>query len=246
MTFRSGNPALSNKTFQNIQTDSISNNSVMTLDGAVNKIAISLMILLLCSYYTYSTSNTAFIMFGFVGGLIMALITIFKKTLSPYTVPLYAVFEGLALGGISAIYNHMYTGIVQQAVFLTFGIFIALIFAYKTRIIQPSENFKLGIFAATAGIGIVYIASFIMSFFGSGLSIMNPQNASLISIGFSFFVVVIASLNLVLDFDFIEQGAEMGVPKYMEWYAAFGLLVTLIWLYLEILRLLAKLQSRRD
>ena len=140
----------------------------------------------------------------------------------------------------------MYTGIVQQAIFLTFGIFAALLIAYKTRIIQPSENFKLGIFAATGGIAIVYIFSFIMSFFGSGMSIMNPQNASLMSIGFSVFVVVIASLNLVLDFDFIEQGAEAGAPKYMEWYASFGLLVTLVWLYLEILRLLAKLQSRRS
>ena len=140
----------------------------------------------------------------------------------------------------------MYTGIVQQAIFLTFGIFTALLFAYKTKLISPSENFKLGIFAATGGIAIVYLVSFIMSFFGGGLSIMNPQNSSMISIGFSLFVVVIASLNLVLDFDFIEQGVERGAPKYMEWYGAFGLLVTLIWLYLEILRLLAKLQSRRN
>jgi uncharacterized YccA/Bax inhibitor family protein len=125
------------------------------------------------------------------------------------------------------------------------GIFAALLFAYKTKIIKPTENFKLGVFAATAGIGVVYLVSFIMSFFGGGLSIMSIENASLMSIGFSFFVVIIASLNLVLDFDFIEQGAEAGVPKYMEWYGAFGLLVTLIWLYLEILRLLAKLNSRR-
>tara|TARA_B100001123_G_C14970667_1_gene891520 strand:- start:71 stop:805 length:735 start_codon:yes stop_codon:yes gene_type:complete len=244
MAFRSGNPALSNKTFDNVETDS--NNGVMTLDGTVNKTSLSLIILLICAYYTYSTANTGFIMLGFIGGLIMALITIFKKTLSPYTVPAYAALEGLALGGISSIYNHMYTGIVQQAIFLTFGIFAALLIAYKTKIIEPSENFKLGIFAATGGIAIVYVISFVMSMFGSGLSIMNPQNASLMSIGFSLFVVVIASLNLVLDFDFIERGAEMRAPKYMEWYSAFGLLVTLIWLYLEILRLLAKLQSRRN
>ena len=140
----------------------------------------------------------------------------------------------------------MYTGIVQQAVFLTFGIFAALLFAYKTRIINPTENFKLGVFAATGGIFIVYFISFIISIFSGSPSIMNPTNGGLISIGFSLFVVIIASLNLVLDFDFIEEASENGAPKYMEWYGAFGLLVTLIWLYLEILRLLAKIQSSRN
>ncbi len=243
LSMRSGNPALNKNTFKNLSSTT---SETMTIDGTVNKTAISLIILLFCAYYTYSTANTGFIMIGFIGGFITALVTIFKKTLSPYTVPLYAVFEGLALGGISAVYNHMYTGIVQQAIFLTFGIFAALLFAYKTKIIQPSENFKLGVFAATGGIAAVYIVSFIMSFFGGGLSIMNPQNSSLISIGFSLFVVIFASLNLVLDFDFIEEAAENNIPKYMEWYASFGLLVTLIWLYLEILRLLSKLQSRRN
>ncbi|MAU36959.1 MAG: hypothetical protein CMD14_06270 [Flavobacteriales bacterium] len=242
--FRSGNPALTKKTFEGLESDS--SNATMTLDGTVNKTSLSLLILLFCAYYTYSSQNTSFIFLGFIGGFITALVTIFKKTLSPYTVPLYAVFQGLALGGISAIYNNMYTGIVQQAIFLTFGIFAALLFAYKTKIIEPTENFKLGVFAATGGIALVYIVSFIMSFFGSGLSVMNPQNASLMSIGFSIFVVLIAALNLVLDFDFIEQGVENSAPKYMEWYASFGLMVTLIWLYLEILRLLAKMQSRRN
>ncbi|MBI45384.1 MAG: hypothetical protein CMG66_04370 [Candidatus Marinimicrobia bacterium] len=242
LSFRSGNPALTSKTFKNLDS---AQGEVMTLDGTVNKISISLMILLFCSYYTFSTQNISFIMVGVIGGLITAIITIFKKQWAPYTVPLYAALEGLALGGISSLYEHMYTGIVQQAIFLTMGIFAALLFAYKTKIIKPTENFKLGVFAATAGIGVVYLVSFIMSFFGGSLSIMSIENASLMSIGFSFFVVIIASLNLVLDFDFIEQGAEAGVPKYMEWYGAFGLLVTLIWLYLEILRLLAKLNSRR-
>ena len=182
----------------------------------------------------------------FIVGFILALITIFKKEWSPYTVPLYSVFEGLALGGISVMYSSLYDGIVQQAILLTIGIFSALLFAYKTKVIQPSENFKLGLFAATGGIFLIYLVNMIMSFFGSGLSIMSIQNASLMSIGFSIVVVVIAALNLVLDFDFIEQGSEQGAPKYMEWYGAFGLLVTLIWLYLEILRLLAKLQSRRN
>ena len=177
----------------------------------------------------------------------MALVTIFKKSWSPVTVPIYAVLEGLALGGISKMYADAFEpGIVPQAIMLTLGILFALLFAYKTKIIRSTENFKLGVFAATAGIGIVYLVSFFMGIFGSGgLPVMDPTNSSMLSIGFSLFVVVIASLNLVMDFDFIESGAANGAPKYMEWYGAFGLLVTLIWLYLEILRLLAKLSSRR-
>jgi len=243
LSLRSGNPALNKNTFKNL---SIDGDQTMTIDGTVNKTSISLIILLISAYYTFTTSNTSFIIVGMICGLILAIATIFKKHWAPITVPAYAICQGLALGGISAIYESMYTGIVQQAVFLTMGIFMALLFAYKTKIIKATENFKLGVFAATGGIGIVYLISFIMSFFGDGLSIMNIQNASMMSVGFSFFVVIIASLNLVLDFDFIEEASEIGVPKYMEWYATFGLLVTLIWLYLEILRLLAKLKSRRS
>ncbi|MDG2059742.1 MAG: Bax inhibitor-1/YccA family protein [Flavobacteriales bacterium] len=238
---RSGNPALNKKTFENLTNTS---GGVMTLDGAVNKTAISLLLLMCAAYYTYSNGNLSLIWPGFIGGFIVAMITIFKKEWSPVTVPVYAVLEGLALGGISSVYAHEYTGIVQQAIFLTFGIFATLLFAYKTKVIKPTENFKLGVFAATGGIAIVYLASFIMSMFGSGMSIMSPDNSSWMSIGFSLFVVVIASLNLVMDFDFIEEAAESGAPKYMEWYGAFGLLVTLVWLYLEILRLLAKLSGR--
>ena len=241
---RSGNPALTKKTFENLSTAS---SEVMTLDGAVNKTAISMGLLLLAGYYTYSNAILDYIFIGFIGGFILALVTIFKKEWSPTTVPIYAILEGLALGGISKIYaNAFEPGIVPQAIMLTLGILFALLFAYKSKIIRPTENFKLGVFAATAGIGVVYLISFLMSIFGSGgLPVMNPTNSSLLSIGFSLFVVVIASLNLVMDFDFIEEGAANGAPKYMEWYGAFGLLVTLIWLYLEILRLLAKLSSRR-
>ena len=241
---RSGNPALTKKTFENLSTAS---SEVMTLDGAVNKTAISMGLLLLAGYYTYSNAILDYIFIGFIGGFILALVTIFKKEWSPTTVPVYAILEGLALGGISKIYaNAFEPGIVPQAIMLTLGILFALLFAYKSKIIRPTENFKLGVFAATAGIGVVYVISFLMSIFGGGgLPVMNPTNSSLLSIGFSLFVVVIASLNLVMDFDFIEEGAANGAPKYMEWYGAFGLLVTLIWLYLEILRLLAKLSSRR-
>jgi len=241
LSLRSGNPALSKNTFKNID---FSQSNRMTLEGTVNKTIIALILLFTSASYSFSNANTGFVWFGFIVGFILALVTIFKKEWAPYTVPLYAIFEGLALGGISYIYASIYTGIVQQAIFLTFGIFGSLLFAYKTRIIKPTENFKLGLFAATGGIFLVYLISFIMSFFGAGLPIMNPQNSSLMSIGFSLFVVIIASLNLVLDFDFIEEASEVGAPKYMEWYAAFGLLVTLIWLYLEILRLLAKMRSR--
>ena len=243
LSFRSGNPALTANTFKNTSSNTLDR---MTLEGTINKTGLGLFILFVAAYYTFINQITGFIFIGFIGGFIVALITIFKKHLSPYTVPIYAVLEGLALGGISSIYNTLYGGIVQQAVFITIGILCALLFAYKTKIIQPTENFKLGIFAATGGIGIVYLLNFIMSFWGSGLSIMNINNASLFGIGFSIFVVIIASLNLVLDFDFIEQGAEIGAPKYMEWYGAFGLMVTLVWLYIAILRLLAQLQSRRN
>ncbi len=240
---RSGNPALSSEVF----SKSISSyGETMTLQGTVNKTAFSLFLLIAAGSFTFSPDYSWLIWPGFIGGFIVAMITIFKKTWAPVTVPIYAVLEGLALGGISYMYKEaFYPGIVSQAILLTVSIFAALLFAYKTRIIKPTENFKLGVFAATGGIFLVYIASLIMSFFGASMPIMDPSNASLLSIGFSLFVVVIASLNLVLDFDFIEEGTEKGAPKYMEWYGAFGLLVTLVWLYLEILRLLAKLNSRR-
>ena len=243
LSMRSGNPALSAKTFKNAVG---TGTEKMTIGGTVNKTAMSLLLLMATASYTWTNPSPALMMFGLFGGLIMAIITIFKKTWAPYTVSGYALLKGLALGGISRFFEMQYPGIVSQAVFLTFGILAALLLAYKSGLIKPTENFKLGVVSATGGIFFLYLISWIMSMFGAGLSIMNPSNSSMFSIGFSIFVVIIASLNLVLDFDFIEEGAEMGAPKYMEWYGAFGLLVTLIWLYLEILRLLAKLQSRRS
>jgi len=243
LSMRSGNPALSAKTFKNAAGIS---DEKMTIEGTVNKTALSLLLLLATASYAWMNPSPGLMMMGFIGGLIMAITTIFKKTWAPYTVSGYALLEGLALGGISRIFEMQYPGIASQAIFLTFGILGALLLAYKTGVIKPTENFKLGVFAATGGIAIMYFISFIMSFFGSGMAILSTNNTSMMSIGFSLFIVIIASLNLVLDFDFIEEGAEKGAPKYMEWYGAFGLLVTLIWLYLEILRLLAKLQSRRN
>ena len=217
----------------------------MTIKGTVDKTALSLLLMLLAGYFTFNEGSSVLMVAGGVGGFIVAIITILKKQWSPITVPLYAMFEGLMLGGISFMYGQLFEGIVFNAIMLTVSILLCLLFAYRSGIIKATENFKLGVFAATAGIFLVYIASFVASFFGAGFSFLDPTNSSLFSIGISLFVVVIASLNLVLDFDFIEEGAEKGAPKYMEWYGAFGLLVTLVWLYLEILRLLAKLNSRK-
>ena len=212
----------------------------MTIKGTVDKTAIGLFLLIFSAYYTFSAEMSYMIPVGIFGGLIIAIITIFKKEWSPITVPIYAILEGLALGSISFYFDEKYNGIVIQAIGLTLCILASLLIAYRSGIIKATENFKLGVFAATGGI----FVSFIMSFFGTSFSVLSPNNSSLMSIGISLFIVVIASLNLVIDFDFIEEGAEKGAPKYMEWYGAFGLLVTLIWLYLEILKLLAKTRNR--
>ena len=251
LSFRSGNPALNSKAFEKF---TVTQEKTMTLQGTVNKTIFSLMILVLCGGFTYHSANTMWVWPGFIGGFIVALITIFKKEWSPITVPIYAALEGLALGGISYWYatsafvegavGTTNTGIVPTAILLTAGIFFSLLFAYKTRLIKATENFKLGVFAATGGIGILYLVSWVVGMFSGNYGVLDPTNGGLLSIGISLFVVVIAALNLVLDFDFIEEASEKGVPKYMEWYGAFGLLVTLIWLYLEILRLLSKLNSR--
>ena len=241
LSLRSGNPVLSKKTFSN----TVSINEKMTIEGTVNKTAISLLILVGTGYLTFDTLNPILLIGCGIGGFIFALVTIFKKEWAPITVPVYAALQGAMLGGISYMYNYLYDGIVTNAILLTVGILVSLLIAYRSGYIKATENFKLGIFAATGGIAIVYLVNFIMGFFGSGIGVMNINNASPLSIGFSIVVVIIAALNLVLDFDFIEEGSEKGAPKYMEWYGAFGLLVTLIWLYLEILRLLAKLNSRK-
>ena len=217
----------------------------MTINGTVNKTAISILLLVGTGYLTFTTINPGLIIGCGIGGFIVAIITVFRKEWAPITVPIYAILEGGLLGGVSFMYNSLYDGIVTNAIFLTVGILLSLLIAYRSGYIKATENFKLGVFAATGGIAIVYLINFIMSFFGSSMGVMQIDNASPMSIGFSAIVVIIAALNLVLDFDFIEEGAEKGAPKYMEWYGAFGLLVTLIWLYLEILRLLAKLNSRR-
>lgn len=226
----------------------------MTINGTVNKTGILLCLLWVAAIFTWEKTmavaqageNPAvlypWMIGGAIGGLVLAMITIFKKTVAPYTAPLYAVVEGLVLGVLSAFFELQFPGIVFQAVLLTFGTLLALLFAYKTGVIKATENFKLGVAAATGGIFVVYLISMVLGFFGVSIPLIHESG--IVGIGFSLFVVVIAALNLVLDFDFIENGAAKGAPKYLEWYGAFGLLVTLIWLYIELLRLLSKLRSR--
>jgi uncharacterized YccA/Bax inhibitor family protein len=173
-------------------------------------------------------------------GFIVAIATIFKPEWSPFTSPVYAVLEGVILGAISALMNTMYPGIVGQAVILTFGVFVLLLVVFSTRLIRVTEKFKLVVIGATGAIALLYIANIVLSFFGMPIGFINE--GGWLGIGFSLVVVVVASLNLILDFDYIEKGVEHGLPKHMEWYAAFALLVTLVWLYLEILRLLAKMR----
>jgi uncharacterized YccA/Bax inhibitor family protein len=240
---RTANPALNKNTFVNFSDA----DGHMTINGTVNKTMLMLVILMVPAFYTWNMYlrngfNPLYLFGGVIGGLIFAIATVFKKEWAPVTAPLYALFEGLVLGSVSAMFESLYPGIVMQAIALTFGTLLCLLFAYKSGYIKATENFKLGVVAATGGIMVIYLLSFVLSFFGVSIPLIHESG--LIGIGFSLVVVVIAALNLVLDFDFIEHGAENGAPKYMEWYAAFGLMVTLIWLYLEILRLLAKLRSR--
>ncbi len=244
---RTANPALNAKTFERF--DSFADDTHMTLMGTVHKSGLLLLILVVPAIWVWGQVNRmggqgalTWMGIGLIGGLVVALITVFKQTWAPITAPIYAALEGLALGGISALVELRFPGIVIQAVTLTFGIFFCLLLAYRSGMIKATENFKLGVVAATGGIFMIYMASWILSFFGTSIPFIHESG--LIGILFSLGVVVVASLNLVLDFDFIEQGAAHGAPKYMEWYAAFGLLVTLVWLYIEILHLLMKLQSR--
>lgn len=244
---RTSNPSLNSKTFERAAPG----DGVMTIGGTVNKVGILLVLMLIPAAYMWNKVLNAWdpsaamstAMLGALGAFVFAMITIFKKTWAPVTAPIYAVLEGLFLGAISGVFNQQYPGIAMQAIALTIGTLFTLLLAYRSGLIRATENFKLGVVAATGGIALLYLVNIVMGFFGTRMPFIHESGT--VGIVFSLFVVVIAALNLVLDFDFIEQGAEMGAPRYMEWYAAFGLMVTLVWLYLEILRLLAKLQSRR-
>ena len=239
--FRSGNPTLSEKTFQDAGR-AVSADQTMTIEGTINKSGLLFLILMLGATISWYTPSQILIWGGAIGGFIVAMVTIFKKEWSPFTAPLYAGLEGLFLGGISVTYAQAYDGIVFNAVLLTLGVFAAMLMAYRSGWIEVTKRFRMGVVAATGGIFLVYLASFILGFFGVNISLIH--GTGLMGIGFSLIIVGVAALNLVLDFDMIEKGAQANAPKYYEWYTSFGLMITLVWLYIEILRLLSKLQRR--
>ena len=254
MAFRSSNPALSDRVFDAVETVD-DPTQLMTVQGSIYKTSMLTGMLLLTACYTWylffstlaasgpqaaQTAVMPWMIGGIVGGVIFALITIFAPKASPFTAPGYALTEGLALGGISAIFNLKYPGVVMSAVGLTFAVLMIMLGCYGTGLIKVTQKLRMGIVAATGAVALIYIGSLLLGLFGIQTPIIN--DATPLGIGFSVVVVIIAAFNLVLDFDFIEKGAAHGLPRYMEWYAGFGLLITLVWLYLEILRLLSKMR----
>jgi len=249
---RSGNPALSESRFAQYRGLGVSGD-VMTMQGAVNKTGILLLITMLTAGYVWKTffsapepniTNVSGLMIvGAIGGFVVAMVTVFKDSWSPITAPIYAALEGLFLGGISAVAESQYPGIGIQSVGLTFAVCLVMLAVYSSGIIKVTDKFRVGVVAATGGVAIFYFISIILSLFGIQVPFINDN--SWVGIGFSLVVVSIAALNLVLDFDVIQQLSRSGAPRYMEWYGAFGLMVTLVWLYIEILRLLMKLRSER-
>ncbi len=252
---KTSNPALGKNTFSDFQGSQYGGSLIdaaqrMTLNGTINKTAILLLCAVATAAWTWNsfmqTRDMSFagpaLMVGLFGGLIFGLITSFKRTWAPVTAPIYALLEGLVLGGLSAILELRYPGIAMEAVALTFGTLFVLLIAYRSGLIKVTQKFRLGVVAATGGIFIFYMLEILLGFFGINFTTVN--SATPIGIGFSLLVVAIAALNLVLDFDFVEQGVAVGAPKYMEWYAGFGIMVTLVWLYIEILNLLSKMRSR--
>ena len=258
---RTKNPALNLKAFEKARSYGVGES--MTIQGTVNKTFVMLFLLVMSASWVWGKlmSSAApvaggfeavavkpvvnvgpYLMIGLIGGMIAALVTIFKKEWAPVSAPIYAVLEGLFIGGISAIFERQYPGIVIQAVSLTFATMFCLLMAYKSKMIRVTQKFRMGIVAATGAICLVYFVNFIMGFFGGAITVIHSSGT--FGILFSLIVVGVAALNLVLDFDFIERASSMGLPRYMEWYGAFGLMVTLVWLYIEILRLLSKLRSR--
>lgn len=250
---KSSNPVLKERTFSR---DYTSQSDVMTVNGTMNKTALMLLLVVAGAVFTWNkffdvaatnpeaamSAVAPWLAIGGIGGFITAIITSFRPKSTGITAPIYALLEGLFLGGISALFNAQYEGIVMRAVLLTLAVFFVMLFLYRSGIIKVTRKFAMGLFAATGGIALMYLVSFIGGFFGMDTSFLHGN--SNLSIGISLAIVAIAALNLVLDFSFIENASAQGAPKYMEWYGAFGLMVTLIWLYIEILRLLSKVASR--
>lgn len=248
--FKSGNPTLGEKQFQ--QTIPLDSGETMTVRGTMNKFGFLMLMVMAGAAFAWQWFGAGkeimpLMLTGGLGGLVVALVIVFKKEWSGYLAPAYAILEGLFVGGISAYFNFIfqdkYPGIISHAVLITFAVAASMYLLYTLRIIKVTEKFRSIIFVATASIAFFYLLTWILGFFGIRFEFLST--GSTFGIIFSLAVIVIAALNLILDFDMIEQGSAMGAPKYMEWYGAFGLLVTLVWLYLEILRLLAKMNSRK-
>ena len=250
--FKSGNPTLAEKRFKDTVLDQVvTHENAMTIRGTLNKFGFLFLMVMGTAFYAWKEfagggNVQPLIWIGALGGLVVAIVIMFKKEWSPYLAPAYALLEGLFVGAISAYYNEAFAAkapnLIINAVGLTFGVAIGMYLLYSFKIIKATEKFKAVIITATAGIAIFYVLTMVLRAFGIDIAFLHEGSA--MGIGFSLFVVAIAALNLILDFDMIEKGSELGAPKYMEWYSAFGLLVTIVWLYLEILRLLSKLNSR--
>jgi uncharacterized YccA/Bax inhibitor family protein len=250
MEYKTGNPGLNERTFAAVPRPAVGEER-MTLQGTVNKSFLMLTVLLLAALWPWTrffeaggdpAAVSGLMMAGVVGGVILALVISFRQTAAPYLALPYAALEGLAIGGISAIFERRYPGIAIQAVGLTFGVMAALLVAYTSRLIKVTEHFRAIVVGATGAIALLYLLSFVLGFFHIQVPFLN--DASPLGIIVSLAIVVVAALNLVMDFDFIETGVERGAPRYMEWYGAFALILTLVWLYLEILRLLGKARQR--
>lgn len=248
--FKSGNPALSEKQFE--QTLSLPGEEVMTVRGTMHKFGFLMLMVMAGASYAWKwfadgKNIMPLMLGGALGGLVVALVIVFKKQWSGYLAPAYGLLQGLFIGGISAYFNYAfqekYPDIIMHAVFLTLAVAASMYLLYTLRVIRVTEKLRSIIFIATASIAVFYLLSWGLSFFGVHFAFLTT--GSTFGIVFSLAVIAIAALNLLLDFDMIERGAAMGAPKYMEWFGAFGLLVTLVWLYLEILRLLAKMNSRK-
>ncbi|MEA2692561.1 MAG: hypothetical protein QOJ16_1948 [Acidobacteriota bacterium] len=241
---RTRNPAFRDTAFTGLATSA----EAMTVRGTVHKTAALAILVLTSAIWSWSQvragspATPAIMGIGLIGGLAMAVVTIFKRSWAGVTSPVYALLEGLVLGALSALFESSYHGIVAPAVGLTFGTLFAMLALYSTGLVRATQKFKIMVMSATGGVCLLYIASMVLGLFGHRIPFIHESGP--LGIGFSAVVVVIAAMNLVIDFDFIETAAAQGAPKYMEWYGAFALLVTLIWLYMEVLRLLSKLRRR--
>lgn len=243
MLKESSNPVLNEKSFQKAAS-TLSSTEVMTVKGTVQKTMVLTLLVLVSAMWSWSNPSNMWMIVGGIGGLITGLITVFKPTAAPISAPIYAVLEGLFLGGISLLISSQYGmgGIVIQAITLTIGVLFLMLFLYTSGIIKVTDKLRMGITAATGAIFLMYLINWIMSFFGAAF--FTLADTSLMAIGINLVVVGIAAFNLLLDFDFIDRAAAARAPKAMEWYGAFGLMVTLIWLYIELLKLLSRLNRR--